>query len=272
MTEENKNPNQLEECAYCKQLDCKSDYHHVMHCLYCREEVHSCCDKDNCEYMGKNLVPVEVEKELTGLEFSANDIANSRKQGIKIDLGLDLEKQTICNKDVCQALWSANVWKLALLATKHDLEQYKTIHSAFRILGLKPDKLDQLTKTGVLNITTTPKEYVRARVEGWEKCHPDTVQTITEIFSECMKASYTIVQSQGTKQSLKQRKEKEIAEANAQKEVKASSNGNSKKESKPRLSKYEKMKQEFMQRYAGTSEQEIVEHLKKMGITEETYK
>jgi|SRR5215510_2127435 len=267
------NLNQLadNQCPYCLKIECKSDYHHNMHCFYCKDFVHSCCTED-CDFINKDFVPKDLKNEF-GIEVSADEVKIVRGKQIQIDLGLDILRDTVCNKVVCQSLWAANVWKLAFLQTKNDFEQFKVVNSSFRILGLKADKLDNLVKSGVLNISTSPKDFVRARMEGWEKCHPDSLETVGEVFSEAMKAIFTILQTMGTKQNLKKRKEDELQQKIQERDKQAQQNNNGhNKVGRPKLSKFEKMKAEFKAKYPTAKDEEIIEHLKKMGLTEDTVK
>src|SRR5215510_4488561 len=97
-------------CDFCGKENCKSNFHHTIRCVYCKQKMHSCCN-DDCREIKVPAIPAE-----TNLVEEIESVTTKKLEEIntyKIDMGTNPLYDGVCNSEVCQLKWQMNVWKLA---------------------------------------------------------------------------------------------------------------------------------------------------------------
>lgn len=256
------------DCNYCGSSNCKSEFHHRMHCIYCKKFLHSCCN-DNCA----EIHPVHLPPETDIInEFESPKTKKIEEiERFKIDMGTNTLTDGVCNEELCQVKWMMNVWKFAFLQHKNNEVKEKSLLSMFRILMLKPEKMDQLVKSGVIDATTTPAQIISSRQFGWEKCDPETMQHFTSLVGDCFKAMSQVVIKQNSKINIK----KKISDETLKKIEDSKKKAEEKNEStngRPKMSKWDKFLAGQRKIYPNVPDDQLLPHLAKMGYTPETVK
>ena len=232
-----------------------SDPHiHEIKCIFCKKIIHACNDED-CKKHTTVHFPDKI-----------------KQAPIKVDMGLNPWTDGICEEEICQVKWMMKMWEMAFLTytSEFNLEEAKVINSTFRILMLKPDKIEQLVKNGTLNAIVTPMEFVTARTFGWESMSPEAVQTMVEILAAALKRVSEIALKQNSKINIKKKLNDETAKKVADsKKAQAEPN---KSAGRPTQTKWEKFLTAQKKIYPGVSDDQLLPHLAKLGYTPETVK